>query len=440
MCRAQVKIWIENIPDSFVLLTKYYNGVNYICDTLEVHNQYIWIPENLMELDRLYTIYLTSMPSERLDFYSGQRKSEIRTSYPDVSHDPKVSDNRSTEALYFDLKVNRPLLDSLMVIMDGTGSPYAADSVTVAEILAQIRTNRMTHLDRYAGTVWAESYLLDTGFDLPYFSCYRYAAMVAAFSISRQPKDGFIDKIIADPGIHSSQRIFGRKVNWSIDHPGNRDPDSLMASMDLLFKKLNPRPDLVDYALRLYYLKFNTMGDHHLEKAMVHFWERYMESADISTVNMLDEWRFGKLIQIRKHTLIGESAPDFHIRNADFERIQLTDIDGDYRILVFWEPERQDQWEYIARWRDDFNESGLFSLGYRMVFISVSSDEGTWYMACANLNILDQIQYINRLNDPGVNLYFDSDLRMDCPLTYLIDANGVILDKFRENILDYHQY
>ena len=60
-----------------------------------------------------------------------------------------------------------------------------------------------------------------------------------------------------------------------------------------------------------------------------------------------------------------------------------------------------------------------------------------WHLAKHNLNILDKAHYINRLNDAGVNKYFDVELRHPVPLSYLIDENGVIRDKFSDDILNY---
>ncbi|MEZ5009047.1 MAG: hypothetical protein R2753_12925 [Chitinophagales bacterium] len=115
-------------------------------------------------------------------------------------------------------------------------------------------------------------------------------------------------------------------------------------------------------------------------------------------------------------------------------------MEGDKKILVFYNPDWKIHWEIIANWRDDFNESGLFNKGYRLIFINVKSDIVQWELAYINLYIEDLPQYLNRLNDPVINNFFDVDLKHPYPMTYLIDANGIVLDKYKRDILDYFHY
>lgn len=431
---SQIDVTIENSKDEFVLLTQFRSGKNYIIDTLTVRKDKIKIPTSNLHSNEIYAVTLPTLNYERINFIYEGNDFDLNTTYEDLLGHVHVSDNINTQILYKDLQQNLPLLNELIKIQ-------SKENISVQDsLLGQIRKNRAIILAEFPTSLYAKLNLIDQGAKLPFYDNRKFAGSNEQFSDYYGGMADFIKDIPVDNDLVLTNNLFERRVSYLINHPDNFNNDSMIIYMDSLLTTVSNNQNIYEFVLQLYYNKFNTLEDHEIEKAMIHFWNSYLKDKDVSTIDVLEKWKFGKLIHLRANTQIGEKFHDFEVRDENFNRVRLDEMEGEMRILVFWNPAWQSHWIHIAYWRDDFNVSGMYNEGFRLFFIGVKNDEYQWFRATEKLQITDKPNYLNRLNDPIFETFFDSDLKIEFPLTYLIDKDGIVLDKFKPDIIDYSEH
>ncbi len=133
--------------------------------------------------------------------------------------------------------------------------------------------------------------------------------------------------------------VFHSKINTYLENLTVKHPDSIIISCDYLVKKSKDNQEVFKYVvsyLTSTYERSKVMG---LEKVFVHMVEKYYKSGE---VNWIDEANMFKIID-RAETisplLIGEVAPNLHLRDT-LEKVQvLHQLDSDFTLVVFYDPD-----------------------------------------------------------------------------------------------------
>ena len=133
--------------------------------------------------------------------------------------------------------------------------------------------------------------------------------------------------------------IFHSKINKYLENLTVKHPDSIIKSCDYIIGKSRTKNKevfkyLVSY-LTSTYERSKVMG---LEKVFVHMVEKYYKTGEVTWV---DEANMFKIVDRRAETisplLIGEVAPNLHLRDT-LEKVRvLHQLDSDFTLVVFYD-------------------------------------------------------------------------------------------------------
>ena len=325
---AQINMVIEDITDKEVYLTQTISGKNYILDTIKVDNANIVIEEFQLNENEFYGITIPSLRYEHLDFFYEGFPFKIYANVDELLASLRIEKSSSNEALYEDLQLNLPLLTSLLELHESKARAIAS-KYKIKSLLEQVRQNRSQLLAKHANTLWAKMYRHDEGAQMPYFSNKRFRKLVDKYKEFDGDKTAFISNIYTKNTLLTTSKIFERRIDWILNHQDFYHNDSLIHFMDTLYAVTSQNSDLYHYALMQTYHRFNTMQDHEIEEAMIYFWDSYFKNEKVPEISVLAKWKFGKLIYIRANTLIGELAPAFDVRDENFKKLKLDEVDAE---------------------------------------------------------------------------------------------------------------
>jgi len=133
--------------------------------------------------------------------------------------------------------------------------------------------------------------------------------------------------------------LFLDRINEYVDRLTSPEPDSLIKTVDYLIGRSEGNPDVFRYVVVTLTNKFaqpKLMGH---DAVFVHLAENYYLSgkATWSNEKMLEE--FQEAVNDLKPNLIGQKAPSLQLLDTLLSPVSLTDIDAEYTVLFFYDPE-----------------------------------------------------------------------------------------------------
>lgn len=124
---------------------------------------------------------------------------------------------------------------------------------------------------------------------------------------------------------------------------------------------------------------------------------------------------------------VGKRAPLFELNTTENKKVKLSDYTGKVVILNFWASwcgPCKAEMPSLNRLYQDFKDKGL-------VVLAVSIDRSA--EAVASLKSEEGLTF-SILMDPEKEVYFDDYAVVALPTTFLIDADGIIREKFMGEI------
>jgi len=133
------------------------------------------------------------------------------------------------------------------------------------------------------------------------------------------------------PFIHERVQYFMQKLTY-------QTPDSVKKSVDYILDSTGEAEDTYRYYLGTFLNDYSRAKIVGLDEVYVYLAEEYYAQGKAP---WLDDEQIEKIktdaLKI-KPTLIGKKAPDFFGYTNDGEKINLADVEADYRVLFFWRP------------------------------------------------------------------------------------------------------
>ncbi len=145
-----------------------------------------------------------------------------------------------------------------------------------------------------------------------------------------------------DPGDPEMLRtpIMFNKINTYIERVTQRNPDSINASLDLVLEKMEKTaPESFRFYLIHYINEFARSNIVGMDAVYVHLVKNYYESGRAHWADPEQIERMVDNANKLEPLLIGRVAPDLVMEDKNGKQWQLHDIDAEYTILYFWDPD-----------------------------------------------------------------------------------------------------
>ncbi len=150
----------------------------------------------------------------------------------------------------------------------------------------------------------------------------------------------FFDNIdLADECLLHSPILFS-KVDAYVNKLTPQHPDSINVALDYVLGRMKSSPENFKYFLihfLNYYAKSTFVG---MDGCYVHLAKNYYCNNQAPWMNKEDGKNFSTTLVSRlEPILIGKIAPNITVKDRNNEPVTLWDVDADYTVLSFWDPE-----------------------------------------------------------------------------------------------------
>jgi len=159
--------------------------------------------------------------------------------------------------------------------------------------------------------------------------------------------------------LHAKIDFFLQKLTYQV-------PDSQMVAMDYLLKKMDGNEELFQYYL-VHFIneaaKSKRMG---MDAVYVHLVDKYYAAGKAFWADQEQIDKLKSQADALRPTLIGQVAPNVRLNKESGETINVHDIDAEYTVLFFWDPECghcKKAIPYIIEFYNQFKPRGVEILG-----------------------------------------------------------------------------
>jgi len=200
-------------------------------------------------------------------------------------------------------------------------------------------------------------------------------------------------------------------------------PDTIIKEVDKVLKMAEANDEVYKFVLNTlfsYYSRSTIISD---ENVFVHLAENYMLTDKAPWVNEEFKQKLKEDIEIRKANLVGQIAPDFTMQSIDGKKVNLRDIQNNYVILYFYNPDCSICKEVTPEMMNFFRI--IKDRGVSLIAINTGEDKDAWKAYVEENHIND----VNVWDPKNESSYREKYNVRGTPLIYLLDEDQRIITK-----------
>lgn len=224
------------------------------------------------------------------------------------------------------------------------------------------------------------------------------------------------DRIIRTP-------IYHKKIEKYLQRLTLKHPDSIIYASDVLLSKTIVNDEIFRYTLIYllnYYAKDKIMG---MDAVYVHLVEEYYMNDHAWWIDSVQLYKLTTRAMILKPILIGKKVPELNLSNEKGKTMSLHEIEAEYVILCFWDPDCGHCKKEIPY--------------LHQVYLRLKSQGVAAYAVCTEVEIDKWKKFIEDYELDWINVadpYFRSNVRdkfdiVVTPKIFLLDKDKTIIAK-----------
>lgn len=338
-----IRIKLDNYPEKELVLGFYYGEKPYVKDTATVDKDgyFVFKADTLLPAGVYLLVLKPSnnfiqflLPPDDQDFsISGNANDVIDMKF-------KGSDDNNYFYNYMQfLGKLRPEADTLRKQLE-KAKGNAADSTKLAnqldELDQRVKKYQKDFLAKYPKSVSAKIMRASIDPDAPEFKGDEKTRIA---QLREWWRVHFFDNVdITDPVLLRSPVLHGKVVQY-VDKFTVPHPDSINISLDYIMGKLKNSPENYKYYLIHFlneYAKSNIVG---MDACYVHLAKNYYCTGGAPWVKKEELEKICDNAARLEPILIGKTAPNIVVKDRENKPHALWDVDADYTVLFFWDPE-----------------------------------------------------------------------------------------------------
>ncbi len=340
----KIRVKLDNYAEKQLILGFYYGEKPYVKDTMEIgaDGYFTFQADTLLpcgvyllvlKTDNSFIQFLLPEHDQDLTIVTDAKQSVEKMSI-------KGSDDNTVFYDYLQYLARlRPVADTIRAQLERRKS-YPADSVKfitqLADIDQEVKKYQANLLSKHPGSMTAKIVKSSIEPEIPAFKGDDKAILLQKRDWYRLH---FFDNLdIADRCMLRSPVLHGRieqfVTKFTVQHP-----DSISRSVDFVLGKLKNNAENYKYYLihfLNYYAKSNLVG---MDGVYVHIAKEYYCKGQAMWSRKEDLEKICDNAQRLEPILIGKTAPNITVLNQKNEPASLWEVDADYTVLFFWDPE-----------------------------------------------------------------------------------------------------
>lgn len=334
---------IKNYDNDTIIIGNYYGDKNLVKDTLFAKGKgnFYWkqdtIPSQgvylvLLKPDNAYVQFLINDKGEHL---------KMKFDAKDLLN-VNVSGSKENEVFYqyIDyIKSKRIIADTMRARIDRakTAGKNDQEAQDVLNNLDQdVKKFQLNVVNTYPGTVVGSMMKANMDIDIPEFKGHEDSVKYMRYYYY---KDHYFDNIdprhpslIRTPYIH-------QKIDYYIAKLVNQQPDSLIKSIDLILKWLEPNGEAYRFYLADLLNRYAQMKMVGHDALYVHLVDNYYSKGKATWVTQENLEKMKENSNDLRPVLIGKKIPDITTYRQDNTPVRLYDIKAPYTVVLFWAPD-----------------------------------------------------------------------------------------------------
>jgi peroxiredoxin len=341
-----IKIKISDYDQKEVYLGYHYDGKQFVKDTVSINEagEFVFSGEEALK-GGLYMVVLAP----------NNNYFELLIDKDDQHFSVETSANELSEALKFKGSKSNTIFQEYSKFLRSKGkeaSDLRAQKEKATDKELEKVNEQLSALDKsvksfqqemvkkYPGSLTAAIIKASWGVDLPEFSGAEDEVKQKRYEYY---KGHFLDNVdFADPRLIRSPLLFG-KVETYFENLVYKIPDSIIVEIDAIIGKATPDYDTYQYWVTHFLNKYakesaEVVG---MDAVYVHLAHKYYCENKENTA-WIDEEQRAKICKNADDLapiLIGKTAPNVRFQKRDLEWLNLHDVDADFTILYFWDPD-----------------------------------------------------------------------------------------------------
>ena len=338
-----IRVKLDNYPEKALVLGFYYGEKPYVKDTATVDKDgYFTFKADTLLPAGVYLLVLKPsnnfiqiiLPPDDQDFTILGNATDV------IDMKFKGSDDNTYFYTYMQfLGKLRPEADTLRKQLEKVKS-NAADSTKIADKLADmdksVKKYQKEFLAKHPNSVTAKIMRASIEPEVPDFKGDEKTRIA---QLREWWRAHFFDNLdIADPTMLRSPVLHG-KIMQFVDKFTVPHPDSINIALDYVLSKLKTAPENYKYYLIHFlneYAKSNIVG---MDACYVHLAKNYYCNGGAPWVKKEELEKICDNAARLEPILIGKTAPNIVVKDRDNQPHALWDVDADYTVLFFWDPE-----------------------------------------------------------------------------------------------------
>jgi thiol-disulfide isomerase/thioredoxin len=340
----KIRAKLENYPTPELVLGFHYGDKQYVKDTVSIGSDgYFTFQADTLMPCGVYLLVLKPDNNFVQVLMDADQDFTIETDVKDIVGKMKVKGSDDNEHFYEYLKYLadlRPKADTLKAQLDRQRK-VAKDSIRLIGALGdldkEVKKYQASILKKYPNSLTGkivnaalEPALPDfEGTDEKELQRKRYFWF----------KQHYFDNIdIADPCMLRGPVLHG-KVDYYMTKMTPQHPDSLCNAVDYILDRTKSHQETFKYFLIQFlntYAKSNIVG---FDAVYVHIVKKYYEKGLAPWTKKEDLDKIIDNANRLEPILIGKIAPNITVKTKDNKPMSLWDVDADYTVLFFWDPE-----------------------------------------------------------------------------------------------------
>ncbi|MEP2023683.1 MAG: thioredoxin-like domain-containing protein [Reichenbachiella sp.] len=338
----KIEITIKGIEDSVAYLGYYRGDKRYVLDTTSIRpNGYMIFENKKLVKTGVYFLYTGSYTMDFLIDRSLEFRLETsrENTFPDLTIE-NCEDNEQFKAFQLVMIDHQQKMKELTSSLDSTST--MSDTVRVREKMTQLNernTFRRDSLLSAFGDTYMSQILIMMAKSPELELDSESLTLEQKKTQYNYYKEHFFDGIdFSSEGLIRAPNFYG-KVKEYIDRVTFQNPDSIIASIDYILTKCESNPELFRFWMGTFFQEYQNPKIMGMDKVFVHLSDNYYLNGKIDWADSTLLAELEKEMKFQRENQIGLKAPQIYLVDTLDNRRNLYDIQSDYLVLYFYDPD-----------------------------------------------------------------------------------------------------
>ena len=428
-CEIHVKI--EGLKDSVLYLGKHYGESNYIVDTIKINKKNIGIIQrNKKYKSGIYLIILAN--KKYFEFLMvGNQKFSITTNVSNLlanlnfqnSKENELFNNYQKNIISKNKKLKRlkTKLEEYNTIKDSVDNIKARMEFITQKTELSLKNT----IEDNQNTLLSDIIKAMTPVEMPEKYKDAKGNIVNSMNQYIYARKHYFDNInFSDSGLIRTP-ILENKLKYYIEKVIPQIPDSIILETEKIIEITKINSEMNEYVCSYLMTYFDLAGKMGLDRVFVTIAEKYYLTGNLKWVDSKLMAKIQKRVQELKPSMLYAKAPDLkRIVNNIGEYTSLYNIEAQYTILIFWEPNCghcKKEIPKLYKMYDDLKKNDIEVMAFY-----TQNDKKLWLKFIEAHNIDDWINVFDEFHFSDFRIKYAID---STPSIFLLDQNKKIIAK-----------